>query len=94
METLEPCYTCRFHQGGWQNCSCLICKPEFHKDRCINNIKMHCCFYKKAEDYQKEKVGTDPLPLGQELEGPQKLQLKKDKLFLLQGVIPCHNFVC
>lgn len=44
--------------------------------------------------YQKEKVGTDPLPLGQELEGPQKLQLKKDKLFLLQGVIPCHNFVC
>lgn len=33
--------------------------------------------------YQKEKVGIDPLLLGQELEGPQKLQPKRDKLFLL-----------
>lgn len=46
----EECCTCKFHEGGWQNCKCIICKSEFHKYRCTDNNLGPCIFYKSNKE--------------------------------------------
>ncbi len=54
MEETRPCYTCIYHEGGWQNCSCIICLPAFHSQRCIEDKRGHCIFYKEKKRNDKE----------------------------------------
>jgi hypothetical protein len=49
----EECYTCKFHEGGWEHCRGIICNPEFHTYRCTPNKLGHCIFYKPKEGGKK-----------------------------------------
>lgn len=56
MET-NPCYTCSFHEGGWQNCTCQVCLEAFHENRCIHDHITHCTFYKNKDQNNQLRAG-------------------------------------
>lgn len=45
-ENPDPCHTCRYHEGVYRNCYCLICLSPMHQQRCVEDRRGPCVIYK------------------------------------------------